>query len=185
MAQSAANTVVPGRAFLYIGPVSTTAPADESAALAAGFVEMGFTKEDGTSFATEPTFVEVKAHQSDFPIRKFLSDNKAKITCRLLEWSTPTFKAVFGGGTVAQVAAGKFRYDPPAGTTDVVQAILDIADGAKKYRFVFPRVRSTEGTDISLSRTEPGELPLTLEVEGTGVGSAFYVLTNDPAFVVG
>jgi hypothetical protein len=185
MATDANRIVVAGRARLYLAPVGTAAPTDSVAALAAAWREVGYTTEDGTSFSTDPSFESVRAHQTDVDVRRFKTGDSQLVSADLEEWSADNFAAVFGGGTVTVVTAGaEFKYEPPdAGGRRLVAAILEITDGTKRYRFVFPRASQTEGVELGLVKTGAAVLPLRLGVEQASDSvKPWYLLTNDSAF---
>lgn len=183
MAQNPANITVPGQFRMYVAPVGTAAPADSAAALGAAWVEVGYTTEDGSSFATDPAFEEVRSHQSDFPTRLLKTGDTATVGAVLQEFSRRNFEVAFGGGTITTIAAGQYRYDPPAtGVSVPVAVLLEIVDGSKVYRFVVPKARNRSGVDLGLNKTSEAGLPVELTVEGAAGTSPWYVLTNDPAF---
>lgn len=175
--------VVPGRTRVYLAQVGTTAPANSTAALAAGWTEVGLTTADSLSFATEPEFEEVTSAQSDFPTRRFQTSDGATVSVDLQEWSKDNFIYAFGGGTVTQVSAGQYKFVPPSlGSRSEFAAIIEIIDGAKHYRYVFPRVMQVEGVEQELQKGQEARLPLRLAVLGSDGVDAFYLLTDDPAF---
>ena len=55
-------------------------------------------------------------------------------------------------------------------------------DGAKNYRRIVPVCEQDAGNTVTYHRNNESTLPLALTVIGSGVGSAWYELVNDPAF---
>lgn len=183
MATDSDRITVAGRLRLFLAPVGTAAPADSSAALGAGWREVGFTTEEGTSFPTSPEFSDVFSHQSDFATRTFQTRDGATVQADLQEWSAENFSAVYGGGEATEVAVGEYRWDPPGvGGRDSVAAILEAVDGTKRYRWVVPRCFQREGVENGLPKTSEATLPLRLGVQGSDGVLPWYLLTNDPAF---
>lgn len=183
MATDADRITVPGRARVFLAIPGTAAPADESAALDPGWVEVGYTTVDGTSFTTDPSFEVVRSHQADNPTRRFQTEDNQAVEADLQEWSGDNFAAVFGGGEVTVVTAGHYRYDPPAiGGRISVAALLEVVDGSKRYRFVVPKASQSDGVELGLDKGSESTLPLRLAVEGTDGVLPWYLLTNDPAF---
>lgn len=183
MAQNPNAIMVPGTFRCYVAPVGTTAPADETTAMPSGWVEVGYTTEDGTSFTTNPTFNEIRSHQSDYPTRIIKTADTADAALTLQEWSKQNFITAFGGGTVTAVTAGHYRFDPPSsGSSTPVAICLELVDGSKAYRVIMPKVRAKTGVTLPLHKTDAAGLPITLSAEASSSALPWYMLTNDPAF---
>jgi len=187
---NAAETVVPSRTFVYLAPVGTTAPADATVALAAGWRSVGHTTEDSLKFNEEPNFEEMKSAQSDFPVRRFQTSDSATIEVDLQQWSGENLKAVYGGGTISEITPTgggtppkHYKFVPPrvGGRTEVA-AIVEVIDGGKHYRFVCPRTMQLEGVATDLQKGTGSKLPLRLGVLGGDDVDAWYLLTDDPSF---
>jgi hypothetical protein len=169
---------------VYLAPVGTTAPADDSATLDTDWVEVGLTTDDSLGFSTNPEFFDVTAQQSDFPVRTFQTGDEATLKADLLQWNAANFKAVYGGGTITEVGSGggHFKFVPPTfGGRDEIAAIIEIVD-TYHYRFVFPRTQQKEGVDTSFAKGDASKLSLSLTVLGGDSTDPWYLLTNDPAF---
>lgn len=183
MATDPTRITIAGRARIYLAPVGTVAPVDAAVALAAAWVEVGYTTEDGTHFTSDPTLDTVRSHQSNYPTRRFQTGDAQHVNADLQEWSADNFGAVFGGGTVTAGVAGNYRYTPPVqGGRKNVSAILEVVDGTKRYRFVVPVCTQDDGVDLGLAKTSEAKLPLRLGVIGSDLADPWYLLTTDPAF---
>lgn len=183
--------VVPQMARMYLAAVGTPAPAGPIVAMPAGWKEVGLFTPDSLSFATDPSFEQVRSHQSNYPTRRFQTEDAATAEVDLQEWSGSNFQAVFGGGTITAVTppagststATYYRYSPPAvGARTTVAACIEIVDGTKVYRRMIPKCEQSEGVEQSFEKTSESTLPLRLSVLGSDVGDPWYDLTNDPAF---
>lgn len=182
MAQNRARLVVPGRAYLHAAPVGTAAPVDSVVALAATFVELGFTTEDSTEFTYTPDVEKKRAHQSDFPVRTIFKGADAALKSVLEEWSGYNFQRAFGGGTSTEVSPGNYKYSPPSGSLEEIMLILSIKDGGKNYRWVVPSASPENGLTVPLNRTDTADLEVNWGVNGSDSGDPWYLLTDDPAF---
>ncbi len=185
---NSSRLVVPSRVYVYVAPTGTVAPADASVALDAAWINVGHTTPDSLSFSTEPEFEEVPSAQSDFPVRRFQTSEGATVSVDLLEWSRANFLSAYGGGTFTLVSAAtttapaQYKFVPPAlGARLERSCILEVIDGTKRYRYVFPRVIQIEGVENSLNKGASSTLPLRLAVLGADATDPWYVLTNDPA----
>lgn len=183
MATDATRIRVAQLARVFLAPVGTTAPADEVAALASGWVDVGYFTPDSLNWATDPTFETVASHQSNYPTRRFQTADAATVEVDLQEWSGANFKAVYGGGTLTEVTTGHFKFSPPAiGGRSETAVILEIIDGTLKYRRVIPKAQQVEGASQTFNKTSESILPLRLSVLGSDVGDPWYDLNNDPTF---
>ncbi|MFI5990291.1 hypothetical protein ACIBAC_00355 [Streptomyces sp. NPDC051362] len=182
--------VVPAITRVFLAPVGTAAPADATVAMAAPLRSVGLTTEDSLKFNSEPNFEQVKSAQSSYPTRTFQTSDAATIEVDLQQWSGPNFKAVYGGGDIAEITpAGTgtppkhYKFTPPRiGGRSEVMAVIEVIDGGKHYRYVIPRCMQMEGVASDLAKTKEAVLPLRLAVQGGDDLDAWYVLTDDPAF---
>lgn len=182
---NAANIVVAQMARVYLAPVGTAAPTSPTGVMTSGWREVGLFTPDSLSWSTDPSFEEVRSHQSNYPTRRFQTEDAATVEVDLQEWTADNFKAVYGGGEVTEIAGPPvhYRYSPPAiGGRTSVSAVIEIIDGAKHYRRIIPRAEQAEGVEQSFERTSESTLPLRLSVLGSDVGDPWYDLTDDPAF---
>ncbi len=185
MSQNASRVIVPNRTYVYLAQVGTVAPANAAAALDTGWREVGYTTPDSLSFATEPEFEEINTAQSDYPVRRFLTQEAATLSVDLLEWSGENFKALYGGGAVTDLGSGQFKFTPPANTRQEVSALVEIRDGATVYRYIFPRTLQIEGVEGQLSKGQQNGMALRLAILGADGVDPWYVLTNSAAFAAG
>lgn len=179
--------VVAQMARVYLADVGTAAPADATTALAVDWKEVGYFTPDSLGWSTDPSFEEVRSHQSAYPTRRFQTEDTATAEVDLQEWSEANFVAVYGGGTVTEITPAltppQYRFAPPAiGGRKQVAAVIEIIDGAKHYRRVVPLAEQSEGVEQKFERTSESTLPLRLTVLGADVGDSWYDLTDDPAF---
>ncbi|MFJ4342699.1 hypothetical protein [Streptomyces sp. NPDC088915] len=187
---NASQIVIPARTRVWLAPVGTEAPADATVAMPVGWFSVGLTTEDSLKFSEEPQFEQVKSAQMDFPSRTFQTSDAASVEVDLQQWSAKNFSAVFGGGTISQIApAGggtgpkHFKFAPPRiGGRSEIAAVIEVVDGPKAYRYVMPRTMQMEGVNTDLQKAKEAVLPLRLAVQGSDDTDAWYLLTNDPAF---
>uniref|UniRef100_UPI003F491122 phage tail tube protein n=1 Tax=Nonomuraea sp. CA-251285 TaxID=3240002 RepID=UPI003F491122 len=178
-------------ARVWLAPVGSLAPAGPAADLDPDWTDVGFFTPDSLQFATDPSFEEIRSHQSNWPTRRIHTQDAATAQVDLQEWSATNFKAVYGGGTVTTIAAvtgppaipEHYKFVPPAiGGRSETACIIEIIDGAKHYRRIIPRCEQSEGVEQTFNKTSESTLPLRLTILGSDVGDAFYDLTDDPGF---
>jgi hypothetical protein len=178
---------VPSRTDVWLAPKGTAAPADCTEAPEAAWFNVGYTPEDSLTFATEPTFGEVKSAQSNYPTLRFQTGDSATVSVDLQQWNGDNFKAVYGGGTLTEILPAttppQYKFVPPKiGTRVEVSAIVQVTKGELIYRTIVPRVFQMEGVSLQLHKGAESRLPLKLGVLGTDAVDPWYTLTNDPAF---
>ena len=188
----ATRIVVAQMARVWLAAVGTPAPGDPVMAMPTGWKEVGLFTPDSLGWATDPSFEEVRSHQSNYPTRRFQTEDAATAEVDLQEWSGENFKSVYGGGTVVEVPAVpgatpptilhyKFT-PPPVGGRSNVAACIELIDGLKHYRRIVPVCTQNEGVAQSFEKTSESTLPLRLAVLGSDIGDPFYDLTDDEAF---
>ena len=181
--------LIPAITRIYLGPVGSTAPADATSAMPPALRSVGLTTEDSLKFNSEPNFEQVKSAQSSYPTRTFQTSDAATIEVDLQQWSGDNFKAVYGGGEIAEItvtgppSGTHYKFTPPRiGSRTEVMAVIEVIDGGKHYRYVIPRCMQMEGVSKDLAKTKESVLPLRLAVQGGDDLDAWYVLSDDPAF---
>lgn len=183
MGKDVDEIVVGANGTVWVAPVGTAAPADESAAPGAGWVDLGFTSEDGVTLSDAKTFERIPVWQLFYAARIIVTERDLNLSFNLRQWSGVKVKLAFGGGEVTEPTSGKFKYTPPSpADIDERALLLDWSDGTKKYRLVQPRGMVTEAVETNLVRTAAADLPITFGLLGTDGVDPWYLLTNDPAF---
>lgn len=186
----ATRMLVPQMARLYLAPVGTAAPDGPTVTPAVDWVEVGFFAPDSLQFQTSPTFQEIRSHQSNFPTRRWQSQDSAVIQCNLQEWSYANLLAVYGGGTIVQVTPTGvsppppyYKFTPPGiGGRSQTACMFEIIDGTKVYRRMIPVCEQDEGVDTTYNKANEVTLPLRLTIIGSDVGDPWYEMSNDPSF---
>lgn len=185
------NMVVAQMARVFLSPVGTAAPAGPTTVMPAQWVEVGLFTPDSLGFATDPSFEQIRSHQSRYPQRTIQTEDAATVSVDLQEWTGPNFQAVYGGGTITVVPAvtgppavpEHYRYSPPIiGGRTQTECCVEIIDGSKHYRRLVPICEQNEGVEQSFEATSESTLPLRLSILGSDVGDPWYDLTDDPAF---
>lgn len=182
MAGNKDRITIPGRFRLWLDSTGAAAPATAIASMPTGWRDVGFTTPDGTSFAASFEQLAVMSHQSDYPTRKGITSRTGRVTCVLQEWSGENYQAVQGGGEVTEVTTGVYKFVPPDGNNESLQACLEVVDGTKHYRYIIPQGSIGEGPEIPLNKTAESTLPFAFDVEGQDGVPPWYLITDDPAF---
>lgn len=181
MAKDSANLQYGGDGGVYIGPVGTTAPTDVATALNAGFIELGYTTEDGVTITPSTNTNSIPAWQSFYAIDRRVTSRDLTISFSLLEVKADTFELNFDG-TFA-TAGGVHTFTPASPETITYKAlVIEWEDGSEITRLHVPKVMVSEPGSMQIRRADPSTLDMTLGLITTGSGNPFTVLSNAANF---
>lgn len=183
MAKDVDEIVVGANGTVWVAPVGTAAPADESAVPGAGWVDLGYTSEDGATVTDSKTLEVIPVWQLFYPARRMVTARDFTVGFALRQWNGDTVKLGFGGGEITEPTANHFKYTPPdPSEVDDRAFMLDWADDTKNYRLVVPRAVTGESVETNIVRSAAADLPITMGVIGSDGVTPWYLLTDDPAF---
>ncbi|NYF44605.1 phage tail tube protein [Streptosporangium sandarakinum] len=174
------NVFIPQQARLWLAPVGTVAPDGVAVPMPSGWYDIGLFTPDSYNWKTDPKFEETRAHQSNYAVRRWQTEDAATIEVNLLEWTLASFRAVYGGGTIEKVTpsgggAFYYKFTPPAiGFRTETAACVELSDGSRKLRRMVPRCEQAEGVEQSFEKTSASTLPLRLSVLGGDIGAPYY-----------
>ena len=184
------NMFVAQMARVWLAPVGTAAPASPTSVMPVGWFDVGLFTPDSLSWSTDPSFEEIRSHQSKYPTRRLQTEDAAAISVDLQEWSSGNFKAVYGGGTVTKIAADTtagtpehYKFVPPkVGARTKTAACIELTDGPTKVlRRIIPLCEQNEGVEQNFNATAESTLPLRLAILGSDLGDPWYDLSTIPA----
>lgn len=181
MARIAEDVVVPSGGDVYQAPVGTTLPADLTTPPIAPWENIGFLSDDNPPTITGLTrdATDLFAWNVDTPLRTALAPSAPVLQMELLQLeSDKALKLYFGGGLWTPGAAGTpGKYEGPAiSQPPELATIIDVVDGAKLVRMMFPRTQTRANGDIALGRGAFATLPIAMSVLTPSTGSWVTVL---------
>jgi hypothetical protein len=182
------ETVIGGTGQVYVAPVGTALPANESSALNSAFVGLGYHSEDGVSVNQSIEIIRLGAWQSKKDIRRLRDAETFRITFNLLQWNENNVPLAFGGGTVSDLGGSKYKYSPPASSEALAEKamVCDVQDGTEILRFVIPRGSVVEAVESQFARNAFGQLPVAFEdMEPDDGTPGWHLLTNIADFAAG
>lgn len=177
--------VVGANGTVRVAPVGTAVPADQDAAPAGAWVDLGYLNEDGVTFRDAKTLETISVWQLFHPARRIVTGRETAVDFVLRQWGADQVPFAFGGGVVSEPvpASGNFKFTPPAPETIDERALMvDWHDGTKDYRLVIARGMVTDAVETNLVRSSAADLPISFGVNGSDAGDPWFLLTNDPAF---
>lgn len=160
---------------LWLGPLGTTLPTTLGAP-GAGFEDVGYFGESGIDKAREQSVSKFRAHQGGKVVRNKVTESGESITFRTIEENGVT--TALGETIVSEtVAVGvRTRKMSTASEVKVRAGVLDLFDGTKQIRRVYPRLEITGGGNVTWSKDNLVEREFTAEIIGD-----YFELEVDPA----
>lgn len=178
------ETIIGGNGQVYVAPVGTALPANESASLNAAFNGLGYHTEDGLQISTDVEISEHMVWQSKTEVRRAKESEEFTISFTLVQFNEVTVPLALGGGTVTDLGSSHYKISPPT-VADALQEralIADVADGSRLARFVIPKGTITEGVEIQFNRSDMSGLDVSFKaLEPDDGGLPWYWLSNDSA----
>lgn len=152
-----------GPGWLYYAPLGTALPTDHTTALAAAYLEIGYT-EEGSELSFEISSEAVEVAESLDPVMYRSTARNGGLTFAMAENTVRNLTLAFNGGTVTSYGvapADGFKYVPPE-PDEVVRRILVWESEDKLERWVYPQV--FQGGSVAMARRK-GATKTTLPVE--------------------
>lgn len=191
MAASTANasgqTLIGASGAVYVGtPGATiTAPTSEASVLDTDLVEVGFITVDGIKFRDSKDVGSLKAWQTPYDVRRFVTGRSFELSFSLEQWNWHTIPFVFGGGTLTEPTAGHYKFVPPdEDALDPRAVVVDWNDGTRLYRLWVPQGIVTDAVEVNIKRDEGASFPITFGAIFDGTSNPFEIYTDDAAFEV-
>lgn len=183
MAQDATQVRVGVTGALYTAPLGTSFPTATGTAWPAGWVDLGLLDDGGTPEVTPTRDVkDINAWQKFFPVRTVKTAEGMEWKFTLIQKSGTSLKLAFGGGTVASLGGGDYRFSPPAASfIDERMVGLEVDDGSIIDRFILARCFVTDTGAIAFKKDEAVSFQLTVRGLEPASGNRWELISNDPA----
>jgi hypothetical protein len=142
---------------LYIAPAGATGanlPASLTTAWAAPWEALGYVSEDGVTLAADVTSDAITPWQSTSPIRQVIT-GKAYTMAFTLWQTNPRSLGLYFDANLPDVDGDSFKFDVRSDEGGFIHAIgLDVRDGNRITRLVFPRAQLSDNDDVTVARGE-------------------------------
>jgi hypothetical protein len=183
MARVAEDVVVPSGGDVYQAPIGTALPDDLTTPPVAPWENIGFLSDDNPPTITglQRDATDLFAWNVDTPLRSALAPAAPVLQMELLQVeSEDALKLYFGGGTwTPGTAPDPDSYDAPAiAQPPETATIIDVIDGAKLYRLMFPRTQTRANGDMALARGGFVTMPVAMSVLTPSTGPWLRVLVQ-------
>lgn len=181
------EVLVGGATDVFVAPKGTAFPTTitTSTDTFPGFSHLGYTAENGVRPNIGQTINDVKASQAFWPIRRIVTAKTGQIEFDLIQWNSETLLLALGGGAITEPTNNVFKFTPADESfIDERALLLRTVDGDKVYLWGFTNTQNTKGFQSSLTRTAEATLPIGMSILDPGTSDPYFMLTNDPAFVL-
>jgi hypothetical protein len=181
MAKTATEARIGVTGSLYKAPVGTAMPTDVTTALGVAWVELGYT-ETGPKMSVDTSKESFIPWQSLSPVREVITEQTVSAAFALWQRNATTLKLAWGGGTVTGTTTRVFT--PPASPSVNEGAfVFEIVDGAIIDRYCIARASIALAGDVEFLKDKITQYELELTYLQPATGSAWTLLSNDPAIV--
>lgn len=167
---------------IYVAPLGTTVPVDVGA-WPAGWVNLGLLDEDAPADMM-PTrdITDIRAWQRLLPVRSVRTSEVMQYSFTLIQKSGTNLKLAFGGGAVAALGGGIFRFTPPAASfIDERMVGIEVVDGSIIDRYIARRAYLMDIGTVSFRKDQAVAFPLTMMVLEPASGERWEIISNDAA----
>lgn len=168
-------------AGIFLAPEGSTAPTDADTALDAAFYTVGYLSEEGPQPSFDPTFTDIPAWQSAFPIKRVPGPATLTVAFSMKEVA-PQSVATFFGTAVPTETTGEFQVDganvpnPP-----VLSVVIQAQDGTSYARLYVARAQLSAAGAMSFTRSDAITMPVTLSMLDNSAGAPFSFFSKQPA----
>jgi hypothetical protein len=184
MAKNAADIRIAVNGRVLTAPLGSAAPAEVADAWPVAWTDHGYCTPDGVKLSPKPANYQVKAWQSQSPLRSRITERPMEAQFVLLQSGGLNKILAFGGGSWAAVAghAGVSQFTPPIpGVDDRRMLGLEIVDGIIIERYIFPDTVVVAVATIELKAIQEIRYDLTMELNG----DLYSIISSDPACQAG
>lgn len=166
---------------LFVAPEGSTAPTDADSALDAAFVTPGYLSEEGPAPSFDPTFTDVTAYQSVFPIKRIPGAATLTVAFTMKEVS-PESVGLFFGLAAPTETLGEFTLTGQALSNPPVQSVvLQANDGTSYVRLYIARAQLSAAGAITWNRADALSFPATLAMLDNGVEAPYSLFSKQAA----
>jgi hypothetical protein len=186
-ANASGQTLIGASGTVYVSTTGTptiTAPTTTVSAADSDLVQVGFITPDGITFRDSKDTGELKAWQTPYPVRRFVTGRLFEAEFAMQQWNWHTLPIALGGGTITDTA-NDYKYSPPdADDLDTRAVLIDWVDGTRLYRLWIPSAMVTSPVEVNIKRDDGANFPIVMGAIFDGTNPPFNIWSNDAAFEV-
>lgn len=184
---------VPGTGEISIAPPGTPEPTDPATALAAPWIGLGLSTDDGVTLSRKVEREGTSSWQTLTPARFVYKSLELTVKSTLQETKAEVLSVYFGGMTFAETTTGSKKYRAEISSLpkgDIRALCIDWTDQISlteiyHHRFYIARAEVSETEDAQWSRTQEAQWGLTFSALAPAGSSTVLAvwLTDDPAVI--
>lgn len=172
---TSADVLVGATGAVYGGVAGTPLPVDATAALNAGFKDLGFVTEDGVTESVGQDTTEIKAWGGS-TIRKIQTAHTVEVKFTLMETNPDAVSAYYGSANV--VGTDEIKVTADMATRQAW--VIEVLDGDNVVRVVIPDGEVTAHDDITYKTDSAIALGMTLTCYPDASGVKMYKYLDTP-----
>lgn len=147
MSTNAANALVGVTGAAYSAPAGTTLPTDNSTALTAAFVDLGYISDNGVTEKQATTTTQIKAWGGD-TVREVQTDHTLTYQFAMIETKSDSLKAFYGDDKVTPGTGSAYSAEISGEQGNRGPWVFEVEDGAHVTRIVVPDGQVTAKGDV-------------------------------------
>ncbi|MEM9134277.1 MAG: hypothetical protein AAGE88_18155 [Actinomycetota bacterium] len=167
---------------LFKAPLGTALPTDATTALAAAFIDLGYTSEDGVSEQWDDSVDDIVAWQNATTVRSATTESTLSIGATPIEMKREVLEMFHRGSVVTEPSAGVFQLDVKPVVADPSIWALNVIDGTSQYRLVIGRGEVVQRGEVMYRNGEPIGFPILIRAYPDANGNLMQKFSNDVAW---
>lgn len=185
MAQDTSQIRVGLTGSVLVAPLATAVPTTTAGAWT-GWTDVGILDQEAPpDLVPAREVTNIMGWGRMFPVRSVKTAEGMEFTFTLIQKSGTTLKLAFGGGSVASLGGGDYRYTPPAATfVDERMIGIELVDGSIIDRYIARRAFVVNTGTIPFRQNAAVKFPLTVRVLEPSSGERWELVSNDAAMAV-
>jgi len=148
MSTNAANALVGVTGAAYSAPAGTTLPTDNTTALAAAFVDLGYISDAGVIEKQATSTTQIKAWQNGDTVREVQTDHTLTYQFAMIETKVDSLKAFYGDDKVTTGTGSNWTAEISGEQGNRGEWVFEVIDGTHTIRIVVPDGQVTAKGDV-------------------------------------
>lgn len=169
---------------LWIAPPGTPGPSSIDTAFANPWRPLGYASDDGVTMGGDSSSESFTPWQSTTPIRTIVTEQSRTVNFTMWQLNEDTLGLYFDQTVAPPDSSGNFEIEVRSDAPSRLYAIgVDVADGQRRLRFIYPRASLESTGDLTLQRGAMVPLEVTLSaLDDAGVMVHIYLGAGSSAY---
>jgi len=175
MSTNAANALVGVNGAAYKAPAGSTLPTDNTTALDAAFVDLGYVSDAGVTQKINTSTTQIKAWQNGDIVREVQTSHDLTYQFAMIETKLDTLKAFYGDDNYTAGAGTKYTVKVNGEQGVRGEWCLELLDGTNTVRVVIPDGQVTTRGDVIWKSDTVVEYDVTITCYPDANGNKAYI----------